>query len=62
MFVIINSSNHTDVMINVQRITSVMENTDGCTIYFDKGNWIKTTAQFKDVVEGIEKAARTSED
>lgn len=58
----INSENHTDVLINPDRVTFVEETTDGCVIHFDRGNRINTTAPFEDTVDAMERSGAANED
>lgn len=60
-FIIIHSCNHTDMLINPDRVTCVEEKENGCIIHFDQGNYIQTTASFQDVVDGMERSGGSSE-
>ena len=51
----IESQNHTDVIIFVDKIQYVLEKENGCTIAFDNGTFINSGAKIKDVEEAIDK-------
>lgn len=62
MLIRISSNDHTDMLINPQKMTCVTETKEGCEIHFDNGNYIRTTASFKDVAKAMEQAVTPSED
>lgn len=51
-FLKIESKDHTDILIFVDKIQCVIEKKDGCTIAFDNGT-INSTAKIKDVEDAI---------
>ena len=51
----IESTDHTDTLIFVDKIQCVLEKKNGCTIFLDNGNCISSTAKIKDVEKGIDK-------
>ena len=51
----IESQDHTDTLIFIDKIQYVLEKKDGCTIAFDNGTFIKSSAKIQDVEKAIDK-------
>lgn len=50
----IKGQDHTDVIIFVDKIHYILERENGCTIFFDNGTCINSTAKIKDVEKCID--------
>ena len=51
----IKSQDHTDILIFIDKIQYVIETENGCTIVFDDGSFINSTAKIGDVEKAIDK-------
>lgn len=60
-FIRINSTDHTDMFINLHRIMLVEETKTGCKIHFDRDKYIQTTASYETVVKAIERSSIENE-
>ena len=58
----LNSDNHTDMIIDVEKITFVAESKEGCIIHLDNKESIETTASFKEIADAFEQAVDASAD
>ena len=50
----IESQDHTDTLIFIDKIQYVLEKENGCTIAFDNGTFITSSAKIEDVEKAIE--------
>lgn len=50
----IESQDHTDTLIFIDKIQYVLEKKNGCTIVFDNGAFITSSAKIEDVEKAIE--------
>lgn len=51
MFIRINSTDHTDVIINTDKVSCVQETKAGCCIFFSGEHYIESTAQFEEIAK-----------
>ena len=49
----IESQDHTDILVFIDKIQYVLEKKNGCTIAFDNGTFINSSAKIEDVENGI---------
>lgn len=56
-FILIKSTDNTDVLVNTERIAFVVAEKKGCIIDFGGEAYIRSGASFDDVVKAIEKGA-----
>lgn len=57
-FLKIESTDNTDVLIDVDKIQYILQKKDGCVIGFDNGDRISTGAEFEDLEQAIEMKRR----
>lgn len=51
----IESQDHTDTLIFFDKIQYILEKKNGCTIAFDNGTFINSSAKIEDVEKAIDK-------
>lgn len=51
----IESQDHTDTLIFIDKIQYILEKKNGCTIAFDNGTFINSSAKIEDVEKAIDK-------
>ena len=51
----IESPDHTDTLVFIDKIQYVIENKNGCAIAFDNGTFINSSAKIGDVEKAIDK-------
>lgn len=56
-FILIKSTDNTDVLVNTEKIAFVAADKKGCFINFGGEAYIRSGASFDDVVKAIEKGA-----